>query len=74
MGPDWEMLMKLQAQMEAHQKKQRLKQINNKKLVDKRLIHKVWKEDECGPILICERTCSMPMNKLNGDMWVPVDS
>ena len=73
MGPDWEMLMKLQAQMEAHQKKQRLKQITNKKLVDKRLIHKVVLEDECGPIITCVRTMVVPRRKLNGDMWVPVD-
>ena len=70
MGPDWEMLMKLQAQMEAHQKKQRLKQITNKKLVDKRLIHKVVWEDECGPISTWWRD---QWWKLNGDMWVPVD-
>ena len=53
MGPEWELLTAAaaaQAKEEAHQKKQRMKQIKNKKLEDKSKIQKVLLEDDEGPI------------------------
>ena len=80
MGPDWECLQASEAKAEELQKKQRLKQFKNKKLEDKNKIHKVWVEDECGPIVTCVHTfdCEpLPLNvkriKLNGDEWEPLD-
>ena len=48
--------------------------VKNKKLEDKSKIHKVWLEDECGPILTQVNSFVIPRRtKLNGDQWVAVD-
>ena len=74
MGLDWDFLAAAQANDEAHQKKQRLKQVKDKKLEDKSKIRKVWWEDECGPIYVVNRIVIPRHTKLNGDKWVaPMD-
>ena len=63
------------AKDEAHQKKQRMKQIKNKKLEDKSKIHEVWFEDDAGLALVTAvsmlivPTPPRP-HKRNGDLWV----
>ena len=45
--------------------------IKNKKLLDKTKIHKVWREDECGPIVTQVQIISIPHpKKFNGDLVV----
>ena len=62
------------AKEELLRKKRRLKLVKNKKLEDKSKIHKVWLEDECGPILTQVNSFVIPRRtKLNGDQWVAVD-
>ena len=63
-----------QANDEAHQKKQRLKRVKNKKLENKSKIERVWVEDECGPINCAVHSFNTPRpTKLNGDEWVAMD-
>ena len=72
MGPEWELLAAAaaaHAKDEAQQKKQRMKQIKNKKLEDKSKIQKVLLEDDEGPILIQVAIIHIPRHhmRLNGD-------
>ena len=79
MGPEWE---SIDAQVTAQEllkgkqthdeKKQRLRQFANNKLVDKHMIHHVWMEGEGRPIITCTqrlRVHTMLPKKLNGDKW-----